>query len=206
MVLHAAAGISFYYLSAHAGAANWESVGMAHIQGRGLFADPKCEITMVAPPEKNEAVESLSDPGVKALQSSELIHKTRAEAHPRFRKSVAGLTGTAVRGSAELLADPQVGRVFSNYFSRIKNKIVKTAKSGYSAGGLERGKTTLVFILRSDGSLDGVNVTDDRSDASAAAKKFAVDCVKKASPFPSFPEELKLNKISFSISVLFEEL
>ena len=128
-----------------------------------------------------------------------------SRSHPARRRMISLPSTGSVRSSAELLTDPATGKIFSAYFSVIKKKIHDTAQSSY-AGARHAGQATLLFVLNSDGSLEKAWLAENETSANDAGRKFAVDCIQKATPFPSFPKELDLKKISFSISVIFEEL
>ncbi|GEM_PF-1603708 len=110
------------------------------------------------------------------------------------------------RSSAELLADPQKGAVFSNYFGRVKEKIHVALRKKYSAAEEGEGKVTLLFILNSQGRLQKVSVLDSQSSSSEKIKELAKECVTRAAPFENFPQELALNQIAFNVTIYFEEL
>lgn len=111
-----------------------------------------------------------------------------------------------IKSSAELLTDPQKGRVFENYFVAVKSQIHEVVRKRYTRSGVGQGTVSLVFVLASDGSLENVFVADKLSDADLLLKIFAKNCVRDAAPFARFPTELDLPKISFNITVLFEDV
>ena len=111
----------------------------------------------------------------------------------------------AVRESAELLTDPQMGKVFHSYFVRVKEKIHQVARrhAGEHPG---KGFVALFFVLRSDGALDKISVAEKESSAGTEMRTFAVDCVKASAPFDPFPRELDPAKIAFRVTVRFNEI
>ncbi len=110
----------------------------------------------------------------------------------------------AVRNSEELLVDPQNGKIFLGYFEKIKRRIHETVQKKYSHENPGEGTVSLIFILRADGGLEHVAVVPRESNATPAVENFAVECIKESIPFAPFPKELGLQKISFSVTVLFD--
>ena len=110
----------------------------------------------------------------------------------------------AVRESAELLTDPQMGKVFHAYFVRLKEKIHQVIRR-HSEEHAGRGTVSLIFILRSDGALDSISVAEKESSAGHEMRVFATDCVKASAPFDPFPKELDPQKIAFRVTVYFYE-
>jgi len=110
----------------------------------------------------------------------------------------------AVRNSAELLVDPQSGKVFLGYFETIKRRINETVKKKYSRENPGQGAVSLIFVLRAAGGLENVAIIPKESNADPAVRNFAVDCIKESVPFAPFPKELELQKISFNVTILFD--
>lgn len=94
---------------------------------------------------------------------------------------------------------------FHSYFAEVRSRIHKEV---WMSEGLDQsavhGFVSLLFTLRSDGSVERVWVQEDRSEATPNAKAYAVWCVENASPFDPFPKGTGLDRISFQISLLFE--
>jgi hypothetical protein len=111
-----------------------------------------------------------------------------------------------LKSSAELLADPKKGVVFLDYYGRIKEKIQNRIRQKYSAKNMKGESATLFFVLRSNGALDKVWVDPRASEASSQALDFAGACLRQAAPFDAFPKELDSDKISFRLTIVFDEL
>jgi hypothetical protein len=109
----------------------------------------------------------------------------------------------AVRTSEDLMSDPVKGKLFSAYFTSVKNSIARTVKEHYDKSFSGGGAVTLYFILNPDGSLQSASVIQ-KTGKGDAAKEFALRCLNDAAPFGAFPKELSLNKISFNTTVRFE--
>lgn len=111
-----------------------------------------------------------------------------------------------IRSSADLLSDPKSKEVFESYFVLIKDRIHQVVRRKYSRAEVGEGQVGLVFILRSDGKLENVWTIEKMSTADILVKNFARSCVRDAAPFPQFPRELGMNRISFNITIIFDEL
>ncbi len=111
-----------------------------------------------------------------------------------------------MRTSADLLADPKSKEVFESYFVVVKDRIHQVVRRKYSRASVGEGQVALVFILRSDGRLENVWTVEKMSKADILVKNFARTCVRDAAPFPKFPESLGMNRISFNITIIFDEM
>ncbi len=107
--------------------------------------------------------------------------------------------------SAELIADPQKGKVFVSYFSLVKEKIHKTLRDHYGASGVESGSVCLYFVLNSSGKLQKGVVVEKGSDAGEPLKVLAMQCLHESAPFAAFPKSLAVENIAFNVTVFFGE-
>src|SRR3989338_3324444 len=107
-----------------------------------------------------------------------------------------------IRESRELLADPVEGRLFTNYFGAVKDKIHQTVRRKYGYRSVGRGSGALLFILRSDGALESAEVVRAYSSAGQTAREVALESLRQADPFPPFPQGIELKKISFNVTIL----
>ena len=110
-----------------------------------------------------------------------------------------------VSNSEELLADPQKGKIFLDYFGLIKQRVRRAVEKRYPGERLGRGDVSLIFVLKSDGAVVNVFTVEKGSSADELMTDFAVRCVKDCSPFPHFPKALGMDRISFNLSILFDE-
>lgn len=110
-----------------------------------------------------------------------------------------------VRNSEEFLADPQKGKIFLDYFGQVKQRVRRAVEQGYSRRRSGRGDVTLMFVLKADGAVVKIFPVNENSSADDSLKDFAVRCVREGAPFPRFPKELGMDRISFNLSILFDE-
>ena len=136
----------------------------------------------------------------------------RVDPSPRPAAQIPARVRTApapkalIADSSELMKNPKKARIFVGYFGGIRNKIYDVVRKRYSRENAGEGTVTLYFVLRSDGRLDRAAVLDGKSECPASIKEFAVQCLREAGPFEAFPSGLEADRISFNLTVLFQEL
>lgn len=82
------------------------------------------------------------------------------------------------------------------YFKLIRKKI--SEKIFYPENARRKnieGRTKIQFTLRKNGELDGIKIL--KSSGKEILDEVAVEIIKRANPFPKFPEELPFEKIIF---------
>lgn len=109
------------------------------------------------------------------------------------------------KNGAELMTDPQRGKIFINYFGNLKTKIHQTVLKEYSPTIHGTGEVALFFVLNAQGRLEEAKVLDRESRAGTFLKQMALDFLKASAPFGAFPSELGAKHLSFSVTVYFEE-
>ena len=117
----------------------------------------------------------------------------------------AKVSSFTVKNDEEFLADPQKGKIFLNYFGQVKQRVRRAVEKGYTRERPGRGDVTLMFVLKADGAVVKVFPVDESSSADEPMKDFAVRCVRECAPFPPFPKGLGMERISFNLSILFDE-
>lgn len=91
---------------------------------------------------------------------------------------------------------------YMNYYRMIREKIRKNAYNYYDSK--KNGEIFLSFIINSNGTLENLSL-DNKSAENVFLQRIAVKSVEEASPFPSFPEELKnYTRLHFNISIYFK--
>lgn len=86
----------------------------------------------------------------------------------------------------------------SAYSSRVLSHLQRYKR--YPGGGA-RGTVNMVFVLASNGSVQSVRVT--ARSGSSLLDEAAVAMVRRASPFPSIPNEIGRTSMTFSVPVRF---
>lgn len=91
---------------------------------------------------------------------------------------------------------------YIDYYRMIREKIRENAYHYYSSS--KEGEVFLSFIITKEGALETLSL-DEKSISSTILKKIALKSVEQASPFPSFPEDLKnYARLQFNISIYFK--
>ena len=103
--------------------------------------------------------------------------------------------------SSQLLLDPQKGKVFSQYFVRMKKKINEAVEDRYFPK--QSGEqVSLIFIVNRSGRLEDVYALTKETRADAKTQAFAVQSVREAAPFDAFPADLNMEKICFNLTLI----
>ncbi len=154
---------------------------------------------------KREASPKKVSPKAEFQKSLNTLPATTAQKTSVAMSSAArsrGIDPSLIRQSSSILADPRKKQVFTEYFGQIKDRIQNTVFKNYSAEATGKGNISMIFVLSSDGRLEQIMVKEGESNANFLAKEFAVNCVREAGPFGSFPKELNFQKLSFNLSLL----
>lgn len=107
--------------------------------------------------------------------------------------------------SSELLTDPVQGKIFVGYFGEVKHQIQEMLAKKYASRAIGYGSVYLFFVLDSRGELEKISVVDKLSTADEYLRALAIQCLKEAAPFGNFPKDLQIPRISFNVTVFFEE-
>lgn len=127
-----------------------------------------------------------------------------AAARPQTPVAPAADPVRALRSSADVLADPVKGKVFVHYFTDVKRRIQQVVRRKYDGTDAGEGRVALYFIVDATGRLDAVTVVSAETQADPALRELAKKCVREAAPFEPFPGELRLERVSFNLSIQFE--
>ncbi len=107
--------------------------------------------------------------------------------------------------SAEILTDPVKGKIFVGYFGNVKHAIQDLLVKKYAKRAIGHGSVYLFFVLNDSGALEKISVVDKESTADEYLRELAVQCLKDAAPFGNFPQSLGTDRISFNVTIYFEE-
>lgn len=112
----------------------------------------------------------------------------------------------APKTAMDFMTDPQKGKVFENYFGKLKEKIHISLRRTYRDAGDMPGVVTLYFVLNPEGNLVRAGILEKDSDAGASLQQTALDSLKRSAPFGDFPPDLGNGPVAFSLKVYFDEL
>ena len=141
--------------------------------------------------------ESAQNPGpVKAADSKDAI----SGVHPK--ENVI----SAKREARKLIREQAVLRTskgYINYYQLIRETIRQRLKNYYKTVNA-KGDVALTFILTSNGTLAAIDVDDSKSVRDPSLIQITMKSVKESSPFPPFPKELSVPKMSFDLTISFK--
>jgi TonB family protein len=84
----------------------------------------------------------------------------------------------------------------------VREKIKRALYQNYNR--MEEGQIYLSFVLSSDGYLKDVRLLEEKSSVSSYLRSIALESIKDASPFPSFPKGLDYDQLTFNVIISFE--
>lgn len=108
------------------------------------------------------------------------------------------------REAAKKEAQVRSTKDYINYYQLIREKIRARLKTKYN-DYYKEGDVSLLFVLKADGSLSGVEVDPVNSISDRRLWDIAVTSVQEAAPFAPFPRELSLPAMSFNIVISFKK-
>ncbi|MEI8011725.1 MAG: hypothetical protein WCI27_04490 [Candidatus Omnitrophota bacterium] len=91
---------------------------------------------------------------------------------------------------------------YANYYQIVRNRIRERAYSNYTK--LSVGEIFVTFIIKSDGTLSGLQILDDKSTANNFLRDVGLKSVREAAPFPAFPRDLVYPELTFNVSISFQ--
>ncbi|MBU1037768.1 MAG: hypothetical protein KJ994_01825 [Candidatus Omnitrophica bacterium] len=193
LVIHAAIVISLYYTPV---------LRVARIEHKEIVVDfvasvepKKIEITR----QETKAI-SVDTPKVNLTQKIDM--------KPVFAGASSEINDEQQKEISDELAAKQA-RIKSthdyiNYYQLIREKIRRSLKSRYRSYYGE-GDVSLIFSLRSDGSLISSAVDPVASISDDTLVDTAIRSLKDAAPFARFPKTLTLPQMSFTVTVSFKK-
>lgn len=133
-----------------------------------------------------------------------LLSKLNAPATIPLAPGPAPIKKTRPRTGAEIMADPQKGKVFIGYFSEVKKKIQKTLVDRFSSRYSGKGSVALAFVLSSQGFVEKVSVLPKGTEGDTGLHELAVQCLNESAPFGAFPPGLGPDRIAFNVTIFFD--
>jgi len=152
-------------------------------------------------PRKTEA----RRPGVNVRETPRVEVKQKVETTqaPVAPAAKAGAKKETPQELAKKQARIRSTKDYINYYQLIREKIRQRLKSNYRRYHGE-GDVGLVFILRSNGSLEALDIERASSTKDASLIDIAVSSLRQASPLPPFPKALAIPKMAFNLTVSFK--
>ena len=110
------------------------------------------------------------------------------------------------KSAVDFMTDPQKGKIFFNYFGKLKERIHTHVRRKYSHTDSSLGVVTLYFVLNPDGFLARSGVLEKESDAGADLQRIALESLKRSAPFEVFPKDLGNGPVAFNLKIYFNDL
>ena len=159
-------------------------------------------------PPKVSFDKSVSD----SLQQIQEMLKKKTESNkqvsPFLKPAIAKPDTISIRKKITLPSTPLLDSdkinnpSYISYYQLVREKIRRSAYHNYLR--TETGAIYLSFVVLKDGSLQDVQLQQDKSSDNPYLAQVSMKSIKDASPFPSFPQELNYPQLSFNVIISFE--
>jgi hypothetical protein len=90
------------------------------------------------------------------------------------------------------------------YNTIIRDRIRERAYANYTK--FSKGDVYLTFIVKSNGTLAGLQILENRSDANEYLRAAGFKSVEESAPFPPFPKDLNYPELTFNIQISFRDI
>ena len=91
---------------------------------------------------------------------------------------------------AEKITNPK----YLSYNENIRHMIRQIAYRYVNHPDFQAGKVYLTFVLKANGELKDLKIIDSKTNANEYLRDIGLRSIKDSSPFPPFPEDLKLSR------------
>lgn len=138
---------------------------------------------------------------------------SKAEADKTAQKSITAVSRDSMTfAKSETQPAPKATKtvseksegVYLDYYTVIREKI-RASLLGLYTRKYGEGDIQLEFTLNSNGTLNGLDILEDRSVSVRELRSITLKALQKASPFPPFPVELKEPQIDFNVIISFKK-
>ena len=87
---------------------------------------------------------------------------------------------------------------------KIQDKVYYYADEYFYFGSVREGKIFITFTVSSNGELKDFLILEDKSSKDKLLQKIVLTAIQNASPFQSFPQDLKYDERTFNLEISFE--
>ena len=91
---------------------------------------------------------------------------------------------------------------YITYYQIVRDRIRDRAYGNYTK--LSVGEVFVTFVIKSDGTLSGLQVLEAKSSANEFLRDVGLRSVQEAAPFPPFPKDLAYPELTFNVSISFQ--
>lgn len=145
------------------------------------------------------AARTQQDDKGRAFQGASMPADSSGEKTKSATASLSGATLEPTPGTI-LPNTPECISYYHYLREAIRDRLEKEYRSGYGEGAV-----CVSFTLNQTGELANINIVEGRVPVDPSLKGVAYNSVKKISPFKSFPKNLTLKQISFTLTIVFKK-
>ncbi|MEE4016040.1 TonB family protein [Roseibium sp. FZY0029] len=171
-------------------------------------ADPLAEVTQTPTRKPKPPVRKAEAPKVEQRDTPKKVVKTRTRgAETNARKGGERITSKSaksnVNGRANARTNDGGTKATSNYQGKVVAKL-RRAKRYPREAKRQRlvGTVNVGFTISSNGAVSGIRIT--RSSGHPVLDQAALDMVRRASPMPKFPGDIRVARMNMQVPVRFD--
>lgn len=158
------------------------------------------------PLQRVETAKKVKKPEPKPA-SSNAVHEAKQTAEPNVPDAAPSTASeTAALGRPQgppAYTSGETEDVLKLFLAQVRQRVDRFKNYPYAARRRqEEGRVTLRFVIRPDGTLEGLEVV--KSSSSKLLDEAAVKAVRDAAPFPGFPREVVNRPLAVEIGLVFQ--
>ncbi|UES59066.1 TonB family protein [Roseibium aggregatum] len=171
-------------------------------------ADPLAEVTQTPNRKPKPPVRNAEAPKVEEQEKPKKVVKAqRKGAETSARKGGERVTSQSAKSNTNGRADARTKdggtRATSNYQGKVVAKLRRAKRYPREAKRQRlEGTVSVGFTISSNGAVSGIRVT--RSSGHPVLDQAALDMVRRASPMPKFPGDIRVARMNMQVPVRFD--
>lgn len=119
--------------------------------------------------------------------------------YERQTEKIKGMTVSRKISVPELYSEKINIPAYANYYQTVRDWIKKRAD--LICTQLEEGEVYLTFIVTADGKISQIKIIEEKTSANDYLRDVALRSAREASPFPTFPKDLKYPELTFNVVI-----
>ncbi|PIP68344.1 MAG: hypothetical protein CO035_07720 [Candidatus Omnitrophica bacterium CG_4_9_14_0_2_um_filter_42_8] len=171
---------------------------------------PEAGVPYVLPPKAPEALpevkkEDIANPPPVSVKDQVKKEEPSVETIDAGSRAVIGAKGKKFETVVNDEKDSARKAAYIGYYRSVREKIRYYADRNYlREGSASQGEVNLSFVVAASGELLHIMIVDARSIRDPLLRNIAIDSIRDANPFPSFPQGMNQYQVTFNVVISFE--
>ncbi|MBU1913475.1 MAG: hypothetical protein KKB22_08085 [Candidatus Omnitrophica bacterium] len=171
---------------------------------------PEVGVPYVLPPKAPEALpevkkEDIVNPPPASTKDQVKKEEPIVETISSNSRAVIGAKGRKFETVVNDEKDKGRKATYIGYYRAVREKIRYYADRNYlKEGSASQGEVFLSFVVAASGELLHIMIIDAKSIEDPLLRNIAIDSIRDASPFPTFPQGMNQYQVTFNVVISFE--